>query len=469
MDVRMIYQFPGTISRKPRESTLTWCWTKGASSLLAVAYISDVVTYPPVETLSFFLLQVSTGEIVKTVSSTYRSIHFDELHLAFDPLTQRWMLGDIELQTKDSDNHAVIRIVREEADEQGNFFISLFDDASNDMAPHGPFLDFHMQGNECIFLLLKSAQMSWSTPQILRGWVDLLHGQHGLTVLTEAESALLYRQRQSSLMVVLQSRRDEQTQQKYWGLLTTFYDARYQEERGHKIPELQMITPMIGILNQPPGNDFEWLGINAVAIAGPPSSIDGGQTWVVGMTMIDVFDLKGMGHTSLDASLLPRQVDTLRYLSASGTLLQECQNPLGLCIQLCCAENMVIGVDLRAGNWRLWNWEPIREQSWRAMLTLEPQVKRAYVVAAAEQKSANSYIFWLIEELQGGVRVSQRDVFTLEEVTVSVTVENVRLPEAQRRRGSLDWYTEINADVYQGNLLFLGLSVADQLVLYQIG
>ncbi len=468
MDVRMIYQFPGTISRKPRESTLTWHWQEGTKDLLAVAYISDVVTYPPVETLSFFLLQAATGEIVKTISSTYRFVHFDELHLAYDPLNQKWLLGDIELQTKYSADHAVIRMVQDEPDEQGNFFIPLFDDASNDMAAHGPFLDFHLQDNECIFLLLKPAQMSWFTPQILRGRVDLSHAQQGLTVLMEADSALLCRQGQASLLVVLQSRWNTQIP-KCWGLLTTLYDADYQEERGHKAPELQMPTQIASVLDQPPGNDFEWLGINTTAIAGPPSPIDGSHTWVVGMTMMDVFGLKGRGHTSVDASLLPKQVNALRYLGASGALLQECQNPPGLCIQLCCVETMVIGVDLRAGSWRLWNWEPIREQRWRVMLTLEPQVKRVHVVAEAQQKLANSRAFWLIEELQDGIRISQRDVFTLEEVAVSVTIENVRLPEQQRKRGSLDWYTEINASVYQGKLFFLGLSGADYLVLYQVG
>jgi hypothetical protein len=55
--------------------------------------------------------------------------------------------------------------------------------------------------------------------------------------------------------------------------------------------------------------------------------------------------------------------------------------------------------------------------------------------------------FWLIEELLGEVRVSQRDAFTLKEVVTPVTLMNVRLLDPQKTRGSLDWPTEVNAAV----------------------
>lgn len=472
MKVRMMYQFPGTFSNKRRETVVTWSWQDKATDLLAVAYTSDFVKYPPGATLSFFLLHAATGNIVQMLSSTFRATSFDELRLAFDPLTQGWMLADIEFQATSHDPYAVIRQVQREPDEQGNVFVPLFEDVANDMAAHGPLLDFHCHDHACTFLLLKSAQADWFTPQILRGWIDLSNGQQGVTVLLETESALLCRQDQASLLVVLQSRMNMQTQQEYWGLLTTVYDAHYQEVYGHETPELRLPTRLARILNQPAGNDFEWLAIHAAAIAGPPSPRDGSQTWVVGMTMKDIFELKGREHTSVDASLLPvPEVNALWALGASGALQQQCQNAPGLCIQLCRVETMIIGVDLQAGRWRLWNWEPLREQAWRAMLTLELEVKRAHVVAAPEHepKSAHRDTFWLLEERQSGVRISQRDVFTLEEVSDAVTVERVRLPEQQRRRGSLDWYTEINASVYQGLLYFLGVDDASHLALYEVG
>src|SRR6266487_2404138 len=474
MNVQLIYQFPGTMSRKEAETARAWHWQDGADGLLAVAYVSDVVTYPPVETLSWCLVQIHTRHIVETHTSTYRFRHIEELHLNFDPITYVWVMGDIELQTEYSDYHMVIRVVRDEPDDQGLFFVPMFDDEANEMAPHGPLLTLQARDQRCTFIVLKSAAKHRDTPEVLRGCVDLVTAQSELVRLCSAESGLICREDQKALRVSLQPQMSvwaRQMRRAYdrWGLVLAGYDADYQHQQWSDALPLHVPAGRSSILNQDPGNDFEWLGVNAMAIPGPLAPVHGSQTWIVGMTMMDMFriesrieDERWMKHTSTQASLLPRQVDALLYLDRTGEVLQTCANPLGLCVHLCCVGNMVVGVDLRAGHWRLWNWAPESETIWRVVVALDPQVKRAHVVAAAGQKPGEQATFWLIEELCDEVRISQRDAFTLKEVVTPVTLAHVRMLDPQKARGSLDWPTEVDALVYQEHLLLLGVNDADR-------
>ena len=50
-----------------------------------------------------------------------------------------------------------------------------------------------------------------------------------------------------------------------------------------------------------------------------------------------------------------------------------------------------------------------------------------------------------------------------------VTLAHVRLLDPQKACGSLDWYTEVDASVYQEHLWLLGVNDADRLALYQVG
>lgn len=476
MDIQLIHQFPGIISRKLGETPRAWHWQEGVDGLLAIVYVNDVVTYPAVETLSFFLLRVATGEIVKVARSTYSFGHIEELHIAFDPMTQHWVLGDIELQVLSSFYHTVIRVVQDEPDERGFFFGALFDDEGNDLATHGPFFDLHTAGHMCRFLWRKPETDHWNTPQLLHGWVNLVNGEHGLASLAYTESALACRQDEEALLVTFDLQRSLQVEQSQrtsnrWGFLLTGYGPNYQNKLWSRIPALQMPTGKTTILNQVPGNDFEWLGVNAAVIAGPPSLTDGSQTWIVGMTMMDVFRLEGggIGHSSAQASLLPGQVDALLCIDAMGNTIQTCGNTLGLCIQMVLVGEVVVGVDLRMGRWRIWNWAPQSEAVWHVVITLDPDVMRAHVVTAAEQRRSEQSTCWLIEELPNRVRISQRNAFTLEEVTAPAMLTQVRLLDPQKGSGALDWCTEIDATVYQEKLLLLGVDAADHLVLYQIG
>ena len=155
---------------------------------------------------------------------------------------------------------------------------------------------------------------------------------------------------------------------------------------------------------------------------------------------------------------------------AEGNILQTCLNPLGLRVQLARANEMIVGVDLSSGHWRLWNWAPIQETTWRVVLSLDPLVTRAHVVTAGEQEQDGLQgTFWLIEELGQMIRVSKRDVFTLQEVDSSALLTHVHLVEPQLGAGPLDWPTEVDACVYQGKLLISGVDENQHLFLYQVG
>lgn len=482
MNVRLLYQFPGTISRKDGASPRAWHWPYGKDDYCAVVYVSDVsdvFAYPSEETLSLVLLELHTGNVVKHLQSTYHFGHIEELHLAFDSVTQNWVLGDVELQTDSFDYHAVLRVVRDEPDEQGLFFESLFDEAPNDDATNGPLFDLFVEDNQCMFLLRKTAPMERDTPQIICGSANVNLKQRELARLLYGESATACRQERGVLVVALKLQRSQWAAQRQqasdsWGFVLSMYDPLYQEKQWSETLPLSMPIPVgvTTILNQGIGNDFEWLGVNAAAITGPPFPGTTNPTWCAGMTMMDVFRLErgGMGHSSVEASLIPRSVSALLYLDITGDILQTCLNPLGLRVQLAHAGEMIIGVDLSAGQWRLWNWAPIQETTWRVVLSLDPLVTRAHVVTAGEQEQDGSQrTFWLIEELEQMLRISKRDVFTLQEVDTPALLPHVHLVEPQLGAGSLDWPTEIDACVYQGKLLISGVDEKQHLVLYQVG
>ena len=164
MEARLLYQFPGTISEKDGVSPRAWYWPHEKDGHCAVVYVSDVVAYPSVETLSLVLLDPHTGNVMKHLQSTYHFGHIEELHLTFDSVTQNWVLGDVELQTASFDYHAVLRVVRDEPDEQGLFFESFFDEAPDDDATNGPLFDLFVEDNHCMFLWRKTATMERDTP-----------------------------------------------------------------------------------------------------------------------------------------------------------------------------------------------------------------------------------------------------------------------------------------------------------------
>ncbi|HVB23496.1 MAG TPA: hypothetical protein VNG51_16275 [Ktedonobacteraceae bacterium] len=479
MKARLLYQFPGTISEKDGVSPRAWHWPHGKGDRCAVVYVSDVVAYPSVETLSLVLVDPHTGNTVKHLQSTYHFGHIEELHLTFDSVTQNWVLGDVELQTASFDYHAVLRVVRDEPDNQGLFFASLFDEAPNDDATTGPLFDLFVEGNRYMFLLRKTATMERDTPQVLCGSVNVDLRQKELTSLLYAESAAVRRQERRVLVVALKPQRSQwatQRQRGYdsWGFVLSICDPLYQEKPWSEALPLSLPIPVgvTSILNQGIGNDFEWLGVNAAAIIGPAFPGTTNPTWCAGMTMMDVFRLErgGMGHSSVQASLIPRSVSALLYLDTTGNILQTCLNPLGLRVQLARVDEMIVGVDLSSGRWRLWNWAPIQETTWRVVLLLDPLVTRAHVVTAGEQEQDGlQCTFWLIEELEQMLRISKRDVFTLKEVDTPALIPHVHLVEPQLGAGALDWPTEIDACVYQGKLLISGVDESQHLVLYQVG
>lgn len=341
MKARLLYQFPGTISEKDGVSPRAWYWPHGKDDCCAVVYVSDVVAYPSVETLSLVLVDPHTGNVVKHLQSTYHFGHIEELHLAFDSVTQNWVLGDVELQTDYFNYHAVLRVVRDEPDEQGLFFELFFDEAPNDDATNGPLFDFSTQDKLCTFLLQKSAPSDWDTPQILRGSVTLDFKQRELISLLYAESATTCRQERGVLVIALKPQRSQWAAQRQqasdsWGFVLSMYDPLYQEKQWSETLPLSVPAGSTTILNQGIGNDFEWLGVNAAAIIGPPFPGNPNPTWCAGMTMMDVFGLErgGMGHTSVQASLIPRSVSALLYLDA-GEHLANVPEPSGVACPTC--------------------------------------------------------------------------------------------------------------------------------------
>src|SRR5258708_1119840 len=128
------------------------------------------------------------------------------------------------------------------------------------------------------------------------------------------------------------------------------------------------------------------------------------------------------------------------WISGDGDELWRCSETIGPRVQKCRVESTVVGVDLLNGQWRLWNWAPQQAASFQSVVWLDASLASAHVLA---EEGGTGQVFWLIEPMREGVRISHRDAHTLAEV--------------------------VPGEIYQGKLLLLGMHDSNQLVLYQVG
>ncbi|HTK09751.1 MAG TPA: hypothetical protein VL485_21445 [Ktedonobacteraceae bacterium] len=200
-----------------------------------------------------------------------------------------------------------------------------------------------------------------------------------------------------------------------------------------------------------------WPTVHIAAIAGPVT-LQQRPSFVVAMTM-----LKAQDHQS-DAS--DEEGEILSHavcLDHNGQMVQTCISPLGLYPRICQSGQIVVGVDRFEGGWRLWNWFVLHKDMLDIIIPLDASCKRAFV--HTETASAS---FWLVEELETGVRVSQRDAATLEEIEMAAFLPDVHLQQDQENLRPLDGYREVGAIPFQGSLLLLVKDENEALVLYRI-
>ena len=141
-----------------------------------------------------------------------------------------------------------------------------------------------------------------------------------------AQSALVCHQQDSALLLSLYPRiagafNEGQTvftvTAEDWVFSVTGYSRDFSMENWHHDLDVQLPAGHALVLTG--DSDFEWLGINATAIPGPSVTETGQQTYVVGITMMDIFDRPdGHDHTSEEASWITNHVETLLCIDNSA-------------------------------------------------------------------------------------------------------------------------------------------------------
>jgi len=181
--------------------------------------------------------------------------------------------------------------------------------------------------------------------------------------------------------------------------------------------------------------------------------------------MVDIFQLSGHGHSSLEASLVHKQVSLLAWLDDTGQEIWRCSDALGLRVQLCQVGAAVVGVDLFEGRWRLWTWHPQQHLALQHSVPLDQGLLRAHVLS---EENGENQQFWLLEEFADGIKVSHYATAFFQEAPSTTWLSNRHLLEPQNGCGSLIWYEERDAWVDGDTLFFLCLDEKQQLSLYQV-
>jgi hypothetical protein len=271
--------------------------------------------------------------------------------------------------------------------------------------------------------------------------------------LAEAEMALVFSNHPARLLVLCspeswvtpQMGRLSSTQptEEQWRIWFTGWDSNWTILNWTYSPELGLpIDSSIPTWEYP-----RWPTVQVAVIAGPSLSPQSLGTFVAVLAMLNQEEVLSHGVC----------------FDENGQVVQICASPLGLRPSLCCCKHMVIGVDLFEGHWRLWNWAVFQHREVSTRIALELGCQRACVYA--EPASAH---FWLIEELQDGVRVTHRDVYTLTEIASAAYLPGVGLLPDQEGTRALDGYHDVGVVPYQETLLLLARSADGELVLYQV-
>ncbi len=474
MKGQVLYRFP--VSALQRRLPRSWLLQEGNGGLLALACYGNLVsTAPFTGTLSWYLLDIETGSLLKEARSPHLLNNLDALHLAYDASTATWLVGSLEFLEETTSFEVVVRLIGEAENGQTLLSAPIFHDPANDMAPIGPILAVQASGQHYTLLYRKPDIDCVSTPAICLGQIDMTTGHVEQSIKDYADSALVCYQEDRALLLSLVLRIGGVSLEgqavftgvtRDWGFSVTGYSRDFHTEDWYHDLDLHMAAGQSPVLQG--HSDFEWLGINAAAIPGPSLAETRQETYVIGITMMDVFDRPYEDdHTSEEASWITNHVETLLCIDTDGKVIQTCTDAIGLRVQLCRVQATVVGVDLLKGQWRLWNWVPLSETSFQKLVWLDQHIQRAHVVAGKGEEERDVGYFWLIEESSVGVRVSKYDASTLMKIGSNVTVTDMHLLEPQNGSGSLDWHTSIEAMTYQDGLLLLGVE-HDQLVLYQV-
>jgi hypothetical protein len=429
-----------------------WQWFHDQQMLALVYSEFDQQSYS--SRCFFVLFDVPTRTIQHSTAWDYLGGEIETLRVVYVPHDQSWVVSSV------SDSVLIHRFTFEEPKQDISAQV-LFEDRTNDQVWIGPIYAFWQEKKQCVVIYQKPEADFAGDTLIYMGKGTLFDASQERTVLGDGNAALVCAHADTTLLLTLNPRKGETTWG--WGLRLSCYASSsfarlWQRELDLSIPDAP--TPLLT-----GENDLEWLGINATILPGQFSPGSTQQSWIVGATMVDIFQISGRGHSSLEASLVRKQASLLAWLDDTGQELWRCSDALGLRLQFCQIGVVVVGVDLYEGRWRLWTWHPHQHLALQHIVPLDQGLLRAHVL---REENGESQQFWLLEEFENGIKISHYATAFFQEAPSTTWLSNRHLLEPQNGCGSLNWHEEIDAWVDGNTLFFLCLDEKQQLSLYQV-
>ncbi len=446
-----VYQFPIQVPDKTLAHA--WHWRE-KQQLLTVFYSIDhsqTLTYS--SQLTLVDIDVDTGQVQRTGHWLYRKGEVETLRVAYLSATDSWMVASLA-------NDVVVSHVTLQEGEQEAVVRSLLDDPIDGPAMLGPVLALWEVQEQCVVIYMKPMPDFAREADIRLGKMDASSagGSEPITI-ERADSALVCVQESQMLLMTLNPRPGAR-----WGFEVSGYRASPFVCTWRRDLDLSLTeAPTFPLTSD---NNLSQTGINARVIAGQWPEQSEQNSWIIGVTMVDIFPFPGSGYSSKDASMLPKRVSLLTWVDANGRELWRCQEQMGLCLQLCQAGSLLIGVDLLEGRWRLRVWQPQQQPSLLSFAYLDQHLQRIHLVAGTS--TSHERRFWVLTESEAGIEVARYTFRDQDRMASRHWLPGVHFLEPQNGFGALNWHEEIDAFVQEQTLFLLCIDADHHLALYRI-
>ena len=377
--------------------------------MLALVYRSDSKQMMPYSsTLTFVLFDMNTLTTRASVSWQCSDVMVEMLHLVSVSPVTHWIIASLELKNDVPSYHLIVRSFVFDGAYQNISVDVLLDIPAEDMAPIGPIYATVVKQGSYAIIYRKPTSDFMGDSFVYLNQINSSKSKVKPTALAEADSALAYAVNDKVLLLTLNPYKDAGWEFRLSCFNSLLFDRLWQTNFGPYLPEVPTF-PLAG------NSDLEWLGINATIMpAWLPQNLTQ-QTWVLGATMVDISFLSGHEHNSAEASSFHERVSMLIWLDINGHELWRCSENVGLRLQLCQVDNLVVGVDFLDKRWRLWMWNQQQGTALQNVVYLDREIFRAHLLGDKGTRSKN---FWLLEESKEGIKVSQRTPFLQEALSV---------------------------------------------------
>jgi hypothetical protein len=461
MKDRAIHLFPH--AELPPDHGHFWSFPEPATGLLALAFYESEQN-----AIAFTLLDLNTSTLLHNTRISVYGTHVVMLYLACNAKQDLWAIAALVYDGQAYDYRLKLYLLSQE--DKGKFTmsepISIEQEDNDNLSTVG---GIHA-------LVVDNTNRHMAQVVYERDWVDnidlpiLMVKQVDLATFTIQEfkvdyfARLLICRRPSSVMILSAHFSNDYTRKYIWRVYLS--NSKYFTGKSDWASPVGLHLTLANPQRESFSRLDERIIITAKIIADAPFTEWAAERYIVGMAMVQTAEKQSYGYIGPVPSV--QKTDSLLYIDASGNIVQQCTSTVGLYIDLCCCEQTVVGVDLQEPQWRLWNWQPLRETKLHQVMLLPEDVIRASVVANHSHHDQGSDLFWLIEEYRGAICVTRRNAQTLEEVDSPIFLPDVHLLLPQFGPESLDWHVYQEAASYRNTLLMLVADDHEQLIIHEI-